>query len=32
MNKDGTIEINGTTIKISGEKVVDIDSKLIDLN
>ena len=32
MNKEGLIEITGTTLHLSGEKVVDIDSKLIDLN
>ena len=32
MSKDGTIEIKGAKIHVSGTDVVDIDSKLIDLN
>lgn len=32
MNEDGSIELNGNKIHIAGETVVDIDSKLIDLN
>ncbi|WP_290004319.1 type VI secretion system Vgr family protein [Faucicola atlantae] len=32
MDKDGNIELNGNKIHIAGETVVDIDSKLIDLN
>ena len=32
MDSDGNIELNGNKIHIAGDTVVDIDSKLIDLN
>ena len=32
MDSEGNIELNGNKIHIAGDTVVDIDSKLIDLN